>query len=49
MSLSNKTPANQRPGTQKGKAGAAPKKDLGSATGYAPFSKTKAGLTGSKK
>ncbi len=49
MGSSTKTPASQRPDVKKGGASAAPKKDFGCATAYANPSKTKAGVTGSKK
>ena len=42
--INTKIPANQRPGVKKGDASAAPKKDFGSATKYADFSKTHPGV-----
>ena len=46
MAINTKITANKRPGVQHGAASPAPKKDFGSATPYAPFSKTNIGLTG---
>jgi hypothetical protein len=49
MAISTRIKANHRPGVKGGEATPAPKKDFGSATGYAKPAKTKAGLTGSPK
>lgn len=49
MAIDTTGPANKKSGTKTGGASPPPKKDYGSATKYAEFSKTKVGIGKDKK